>query len=277
MTIEWSEEPQQWRLHYHTCEGRVLDFRLNKRATFVDIYSTDPEAVDDIGAVFLGPALASALHLRGIRVIHASAVVVDGCAILVAGISGAGKSTLTTALVANGAPLLADDMAVLASGENGISVQSGYPRLRLCSDATGVAGRPQSGMPKVFSSLVSNDKRWLDPAELAGGFCATPVPLGGIYLLAPRKPEQPAVEILPLPPHRAGLALLGHLYGARWLRIPKPQALNWCADIAGRTPIRIVHAPPGLARISETAEAIVADCRRSAPAQTRTLIPAGAA
>jgi hypothetical protein len=125
-----------------------------------------------------------------------------------------------------------------------------------------VAGRIVSDLPRVFSTLASEDKRWLDAADLAGGFCATPAPLGGIYLLAPRRPDRKALAIEPLPPHRAGLALLDHLYGARWLRIPPAKALEWCARIAGRTPVRWVHAPPGLERVSETADVIIADAQR---------------
>jgi hypothetical protein len=261
MTVDWREEEQRWRLHYHTREGRVLEFCLNKQATCIDIYCTCPQAIDDIAAVLLGPALASALHLRGIPILHASAVVVDGRAILVAGMTGAGKSTLAAALVRLGAPLLAEDLAVLTFGENAIAVQAGYPRLRLCPDATLVADKAAPDLPRVFSAFVPDDKRWLDAADLAGGFCATPAPLGGIYLLAPRRPDRKAPAIEPLPPHRAALALLDHLYGTRWLRIPKPQALEWCARIAGETPVRWVHAPPGLEQVNETADAIIADAR----------------
>jgi hypothetical protein len=261
MSIDWRQVEQGWLLRYHTRTGEVLEFAFNPEASRLEIRCTMPEMTDDITALLVGAGLATALHLRGVPVLHASAIVVDGKAILVAGPAGAGKSTLTAALVAKGVPLLAEDLAVLTFGENVITVQAGYPRLRLCPDATLVAGKAAPDLPRVFSGFVPDDKRWLDAADLAGGYCATPVPLGVIYLMAPRRHDRPAVEIVPLPLHRAGLALLGHLYGARWLRIPQPQALKWCARIAGRTPVRIVHAPPGLERVSETADAIIADAR----------------
>jgi hypothetical protein len=261
LSVEWGEEQQEWALRYRTREGHALDFRLNKEGTCLDVYCTKPDAIDDITAVFLGPAVASILHLRGFPILHAAAVVVDGMAILVAGPSGAGKSTLTAALISQGAPLLAEDLAVLRFSETSIDVQPGYPRLRLCPDATAVADKTASDLPRVFRTLVQDDKRWVKAADLAGGFCTTPVPLGPIYLLAPRRQNLPAAEIVPLPSHRAGLTLLGHLYGTRWLRISQSRALNWCAHIARNSPVRTVEAPTGLDRVCESAAAIIANAR----------------
>ena len=262
ITVDWQQVEQGWLLRYHTRTDEVLEFAFNPEASRIEIRCTMPEMTDDITALLVGAGLASALHLRGIPILHAAAVVVDGRAILVAGMSGAGKSTLTAALVAKGVPLLAEDLAVLTLGEEDISVQAGYPRLRLCPDATSVAGKAAPDLPRVFGAFIPDDKRWVHAADLPGGFHAAPALLGGIYLLGPRSNERSAAEIVPLPSHRAGLALLSHLYGARWLRIPQPQALKWCAQIAGRTPVRIVHAPPGLERINETAAFIIADARR---------------
>ena len=262
MTLDWQQLEQGWLLRYHTPTDEVLEFAFNPDVSRLEIRCTMPEMTDDITALLVGAGLATALHLRGVSVLHAAAVVVDGEAILVAGPAGAGKSTLTAALIGAGMPLLAEDLAVLAFGENIITVQAGYPRLRLCPDATLVAGKAAPDLPRVFSAFVPDDKRWVEATALPGGFRATPATLGGIYLLAPRRPERKALAIEPLPPHRAGLALLDHLYGTRWLQIPKAKALEWCARIAGQTPVRLVHAAPGLEQVSRTAEAIIADARR---------------
>jgi hypothetical protein len=259
MIIDWRQAKNGWLLRFHTPADEMLEFTFNSDASQLGIRCTMPEMTGDITALLVGAGLATALHLRGIPVLHASAVIAGRKAILVAGPAGAGKSTLTAALVTKGAPLLAEDLAVLKFGEKEILAQSGYPRLRLCPDALPVIGRDASDLRRVFSALVPDEKRWLDATDLAGGFCATPAPLGAIYLLAPRCADRSAAKIEPLPAHRAGLALLSHLYGERWLRIPKAKALEWCARIAGSTPVRILHAPPGLDRIGETADAIVAD------------------
>lgn len=53
-------------------------------------------------------------------ILHASAVVLDGRAIILAGNSGSGKSTLTAGLVAAGASLIADDLLPLGSAGEGL-------------------------------------------------------------------------------------------------------------------------------------------------------------
>jgi hypothetical protein len=262
MTIDWQQVPDGWRLRYHGCSDETLEFTFNREATRLDVSCTLPDTADDIAAVVVGPVMAAAFSLRGVPVLHASAVVVGGKAILIAGPAGAGKSTLTAALVGKGMPLLAEDLAVLTVSNSATTVQPGYPRLRLCADATAVAGQIAANLPLVFRAFSKEDKRWIHAADLAGGFCKTAAPLGAIYLLGPRSHghSKPMV-IIPLPAHRASLALVGNLYGHRWLRTPKPKALEWCAQIAERTPVRIVNAPCGLGRVADSADSIIGDAK----------------
>jgi hypothetical protein len=260
---DWRQVEKGWQLRYQSRTGEALEFTFDPKGSRLDIRCTLPDRSNDIVAVLLGAPLAAALHLRGVPVLHASAVVIENRAILVVGTAGAGKSTLTAALVREGASFLSEDLAALAIGGHQILVQPGYPRMRLCGDALAVAGTDVSNQPRVFSEPDAEDKRWLDAGDLAGGLCATAAPLGAVYVLMPRDRDRLAAEIVPLPSFQASLALLAHLYGARWLKIPKAKALEWCARIAGQIPVRVVHAPPGLDRIRETAEAIVADSRRS--------------
>lgn len=56
------------------------------------------------------------LALRGNFLLHASAVIIDGAAFVVAGESGAGKTTTARALVAAGAQPLAEDKLVIRGG-----------------------------------------------------------------------------------------------------------------------------------------------------------------
>ncbi len=266
VVIDWHCVEHGWLLRYHTRTNEALEFVFNREATRLRVCCTSPEMTEDIAALLVGAGLAAALYLRGVLALHASAVVVDGKAILVTGSAGAGKSTLTAALVGHGMPLLSEDIAAVTFDGDGIAIQSGYPRLRLRPDAAPVVGLTSRELPRVFGPRILDDKRWIDATTLRGGFCATPVPLGVIYLLAPRHADRGTLAIESLPRHRAALALLDHLYGARWLRIPKATALAWCARIAGQIPVRIVHAPSGLERVGETAKSIVADCRSAVAA-----------
>jgi len=53
-------------------------------------------------------------HLDALHQIHATAVAIDGCGILLLGPSGAGKSDLALRLIDRGAKLIADDRVDLA-------------------------------------------------------------------------------------------------------------------------------------------------------------------
>lgn len=65
---------------------------------------------DDLAAYALGPVLTVALHLQGAVLLHASAAVIGGKAILFAGGSGSGKSTTVAMLHRAGYAILSDDM-----------------------------------------------------------------------------------------------------------------------------------------------------------------------
>ncbi len=66
-------------------------------------------------------ALPLAATLRGLEVLHASGVVVDGRALLFAGAPGAGKSSLAAAFLYRGAVLLSDDTVALESRDGALS------------------------------------------------------------------------------------------------------------------------------------------------------------
>ncbi len=53
-------------------------------------------------------------------ILHASAVVVDGRTVILAGASGSGKSTLTAGLAASGGRLVADDLLPFVSADDGV-------------------------------------------------------------------------------------------------------------------------------------------------------------
>ena len=58
----------------------------------------------------VGSAMGMVLHLRGLLVLHASAVLLDGKATLFVGDSGSGKSTIAAQFAKAGHPVLADDV-----------------------------------------------------------------------------------------------------------------------------------------------------------------------
>jgi len=70
-------------------------------------------ASGDLGWIVHGWGVATAMLQRGLLVVHASAVEIDGSAVLVAGRTGAGKSTTALGLRARGHRLLVDDVSTI--------------------------------------------------------------------------------------------------------------------------------------------------------------------
>ncbi|MGE0492720.1 MAG: HPr kinase/phosphorylase [Vulcanimicrobiota bacterium] len=102
-------------------------------------------------AVILGSGIAAILYQRGQLALHASCVVVDGQAILLAGNSGVGKSTLAAAFHQRGYAVIADDLLTLRPDGNRLLVEPSVVRLKLWSDSARALGISTSRL-EVFSN-----------------------------------------------------------------------------------------------------------------------------
>ena len=130
----------------------------------------------------LGSAMGILLHQKGLLPLHANAIEIDGRAVAFMGESGAGKSTLAAWLHDEGHRLIADDVCVLRSNEEGVWVHPGLPRIRLWKDALERTGR----RPADFDFSYAGDERYekfdvpISPERSA----EADLELAAIYLLA---------------------------------------------------------------------------------------------
>jgi hypothetical protein len=118
-------------------------------------------------------------------VLHASAVVVDGGALVVPAQPGSGKSTLCAALVAAGATYVTDEaVPVLPDGRI-----LPYPKpIVVGSGSFGVLGAWRDAAAQ--SGGDDDDLWWLDPTTIGRGVAHEPVPIR--WVVAPRyRPDQP--------------------------------------------------------------------------------------
>ena len=200
----------------------------------------------------LGPALALLLHQRGLLVLHASAVALDGGVVAFLGHSGHGKSTTAATLHARGCRVVADDVVALDLSGDGVPVAlPGAPELRLWPDAALALGEAPDTLPRVHPR---EEKR----ACVVAGVGGTSAALRRVYVLA----DDESLEIEPLNGHAAAFALLQHSYVAGALeQLRSARHLAQCARVAGTVPIRRLRRPRSLIGLGELGALIEADAR----------------
>ena len=151
----------------------------------------EPEAdadVDDIPIFILGTVFGILLHQREQIVLHASAVRVNGKAVLFCGASGAGKSTMAAALAQRGYPLVTDDICAIAAVDGTPMVHPDGRQLKLWAQAIERLELADSRGERVRSRL---EKFYVEPAESF----SEPLPLGAVYALREaRPPHAPGIE-----------------------------------------------------------------------------------
>jgi hypothetical protein len=190
--------------------GKQFLLRIPEIARFLLIegreilYAPESEAgAADIPIFLLGTVFGILLHQREQVVLHASAVRVNGKAVLFCGASGAGKSTLAAALAQRGYPLVTDDFCTVAIGQNGQNgqnvqnVQNGqngqnvptvYPdgrQLKLWAQAIDRLDLAARRGERVRASL---EKFYVEPGEVF----SEPLALGAIYALREARPPHVA-------------------------------------------------------------------------------------
>jgi hypothetical protein len=114
----------------------------------------EPEAgIDerDLSPYVNGSILAVLLQQRGLMVLHASAVVVDGKATAFLGDKGVGKSTLAAFLESRGHTVLTDDLVPIKFESDEALVSPGFPRIRLWRDSLESLGLDPRTVPMINS------------------------------------------------------------------------------------------------------------------------------
>jgi hypothetical protein len=243
----FSVEPEGVYLHWPDVgsflvrEGReiVVDPAPSVRAQVVRLF-------------LLGPALAVLLDQRGLQVLHASAVELDGSAVAFVGASGSGKSTIAAALYARGHTVVADDL-VPVRDVGRFETLPGFPHLKLTDDTVAtLQSRSERARPgaRVSGKLVSAAWR---------GFATDPLPLERIYLLD--WGERAAIE--PVAPQDAILALLRNSWCGRLRRTAGAgPALQRCGSLAERVPVRRLTGPRALDRLPDLVRLVEQDLER---------------
>lgn len=141
--------------------------------------TVEPAGEDEsvLSPSILGTAMATLLQQRGLLVLHASSVAINGRVVAFMGGSGWGKSTLATAFHAKGYPVLTDDVLAIDTQAATPMVIPAFPQFKLWQDAAVALGHDSKMLEPLFPNALKLSYRFTQ------GFQQTPLPLHCIYVL----------------------------------------------------------------------------------------------
>ncbi|HYP04707.1 MAG TPA: hypothetical protein VER03_00610 [Bryobacteraceae bacterium] len=139
----------------------------------------------ELSIFVMGSAMGALLHQRGLLVLHAGAVVVDGKAALFCGHSGAGKSSLVAALCQSGRSFITDDIAVVQFHDGVPFIVPDGRRLKLWADAVERLSLTEYRGPAVREGI---EKYWVNPPNPAP---QARYPVGEVFFLREIRSQEP--------------------------------------------------------------------------------------
>ncbi len=206
-------------------------------------------------AVVMGQCLGVLLHQRGLLVLHASAVSVNGRAVVFVGHKGFGKSTMAAALQARGHLLVSDDVLAVDVGSEVPTVRVGSSTMRLWPEAVEASlGRDPDELPRLSEHI---EKR-LYSAKAASS--DDRIPLAAIFVLA----EGDATRVAKLSGQQSFVELVRYTYVPSLIQESEAMRDHFkqCVALAARTDILRLERPDDLSQVGDVAafvERIVTD------------------
>jgi len=234
--------------------------------------TVEPLAEDEsmLSPSILGAAMSVILRQRGMLVLHASSVAINGRVIAFMGGSGWGKSTLANAFHAKGYPVLTDDVLAIDMQSTSPVVIPAFPQFKLCHDAAVALGHDTDTLKPLFPSALKLSYK------LTQGFQQTPLPIHGIYVLDKGDRHQ----ITRLKPQDAFAELIRHTRSPNLL---SPSAfaaphLRQCAELIQRVVFSRFTRQPSLVDLPVLVKLVEEDLSGSFESNQRgTVTPAATA
>jgi hypothetical protein len=204
-----------------------------------------------LSSCILGTAFSVLLQQRGLLVLHASAVIIEGKAIAFIGFSGAGKSTTASAFMGSGYPVITDDvLAIRFNAEHPEAIPS-YPIIKLLPDAVKALGHDTEDLPLLHASSHKRIQNF-DYEQLRVAY-----PLHRIYLLS--KGQRHEIEALSTT--ETLFALVNQSRAVKNLIAPEAKKLHFqqCAELAKTKRVFRLRRKPGLGDLAEIVKLVETD------------------
>jgi len=263
----YSDDSGQPLLRVWKLDGEYLHFQYSDGPEFFidraggSVWSFWPEHVgfDDVLTYLAGPAFGYLLFLRGMTLLHASAVAVGDKAIALVGPAGAGKSTTAAAFALAKFPVLTDDIVAVREGSGNFLVQPAYRRLCLWPDSVEALYGFSEALPPLTTTW---EKRGLELGK-EYRFEERALPLSAIYVLGERTSAEPCGTITQLPPRELLISLVGNTYASALPRRTREREFDALARLVDSVPGRKVNAHPSPGEIRRLCDSIIEDLDRT--------------
>lgn len=252
MANPFPDQEFEW-LHYEigpdiqTFMWKTLGTYRVTNGNTIDIDPLDDVENAHLSIPLFGAVFATLLHMRGMLVLHASAVVRDGKCVIFLGDKGAGKSTTAFTMIASGYALLSDDVVAITFDDTGRpKVLPAFNQVKLLDDAAQKFGLDHEAAEQIHP-LVEKRRHQADHA-----FCDTAAEAAAIYVL--NRDETAHIEPFAAP--EALTNLIGFSYASRFggeafpptIAIKHMQA---CSALIKKAFIGKLVAPNSLERIED--------------------------
>ena len=211
---------------------------------------------EDIRVLLLSVVIGIFLHKKEKFPLHASAVEVNGKAILFAGQCGIGKSTFAAGLIARGTELISDDITVIEEHSNRYFAVPSFPQVKLWPDSMGVLGFD----PEKFSKLRPKvNKRQM----LMDKITEEQIEIDTIYFLARNNIQQNKIVTLTVPQKISLLEnntfRIGHL---KQIGNTKKH-FDTCCELVKNVKIKKIDRPHGKFELNKTIGLILDDLKNN--------------
>jgi hypothetical protein len=221
--------------------------------------------VDTIRLPLLGSVLALLLYQRQQLALHASAVNINGAAVLFLGASGQGKSTTAATLYGKGHQVMTDDVAAIEFRDASTPyLLPAFPRIKLWPEAVNPALNEDPNLLKPIHPEVAKVG-----VSTTSSFCSQSMPIKRIYILA--EGATSTAQIVPLSQQEAVSKLLENTYVPMLLssefsdlidQSERFQHVCQCVNLAKAVPVCRLERPRDLALLPELASVVERDLAR---------------
>jgi hypothetical protein len=241
----------------HVCRfAGLVDFYLFPDSIIA--HPHDPVYSYMIETLLLGEIFSLWLELKGIRMIHASAIVIDNDAVAFLSFSTGGKSSLAAAFAQQGHLILTDDLLPVEKQHNLFLGRPGYPAMRMWPDQAVHFLGSYEDLECVRPEYAK--RRVVIGPHRFGTFCSDEKPLKVMYI--PRRlPPGSEISIEPISKKNAFFVLLQNSFSAGIVEALglHPQRMDFFARMVTQVPVRRLNYPEGFDRLSHVVDAVLDD------------------